>query len=137
MPEVTGAASAYRGAHTQPSEPHQPQRGGILGTMVNFLAFIYAEFKALCRSFYREAKTVIGTIGRRGWRPLIPWTLIAMGMAIAYRIAFGLPLPDVAPLLAAVAPFVLPTLMGQITRSKETLEGVANSGGLVNNAALS
>lgn len=87
---------------------------------------VYQEIKHLAGLGYREIKEIVGTVGRRGWRPLIPWTLIAMGMAIAYRIAFGLPLPNVAEVLGSVAPFVLPTIVGQWTRSIETRSGVAN-----------
>ena len=98
-----------------------------MGMFLGAVSAAYVEIKHLLGLAYSEFKHLVGTVGRRGWRPLIPWTLIAMGGAIAYRIALGLPLPDVAPLMAAVAPFVLPTVVGQWTRYRETTAGVANA----------
>lgn len=105
------------------------------------LLAIYAELKHLAGLAYREIKQVIGTVGRRGWRPLIPWIMIFMVGAIAYRIAMGLPLPNVAEVLAVLAPLAINVALGQWTRSIETRAGVANAapsptGGLVNNAAI-
>lgn len=76
---------------------------------------------------YAEIKEIVGSISRRGWRPLIPWMFIALGAAITYRIAIGLPLPQVPELLSVLGPLVIPTLLAQWTRSVETRAGVANA----------
>lgn len=89
------------------------------------------------RAFYRELKHVVGTIARRGWRPLLPWIFIFVAGGIGWRVVSGLPLTvDVVQLVGVLGPLVIPTVLGQWTRSIETRAGVANSGGIVNNAAL-
>lgn len=89
------------------------------------------------RAFYRELKHVTGTIARRGWRPLLPWIFIAVAGGIGWRVVMGLPLTvDVVQLVGVLGPLVVPTVLAQWTRSVETRAGVANSGGIVNNAAL-
>lgn len=89
------------------------------------------------RSCYREIKHVVGTVARRGWRPLLPWVFIFVTGGIGWRVVSGLPLTvDVVQLVGVLGPLVIPTVLGQWTRSIETRAGVANSGGLVNNGAL-
>lgn len=76
---------------------------------------------------YGEIKDLIGTVSRRGWRPLIPWMLIALMGVIIWRIAMGLPLPQVPELATALVPLAGASgLMGWF-RSREALQGVANS----------
>lgn len=89
------------------------------------------------RSVYREIKHVVGTIARRGWRPLLPWVFIFVAGGIGWRVVSGLPLTvDVVQLVGVLGPLVLPTVLGQWTRSIEARAGVANGGGIVNNDAL-
>lgn len=89
------------------------------------------------RSVYREAKQVIGTVARRGWRPILPWIFIFVAGGIGARVVAGLPLTiDVVQLVGVLGPLCVPTMLAQWTRSVETRSGVANSGGLVNNQAI-
>lgn len=94
--------------------------------VISAIRAAYAEVKHLLGLAYKELKHLIGTVGRRGWRPLIPWIMIFMVGAIAYRIAAGLPLPNVAEVLAVLAPLALNVALGQWTRSIEVRAGVAN-----------
>lgn len=91
------------------------------------------------RAIYRETKHIVGTVARRGWRPLLPWVFLAVAGGIGWRVVMGLPLSiDIVQLMGVLGPLVAPTLLAQWTRSRETMHGVANSdGGLINNAALS
>lgn len=113
------------------------------------LASLIASFSLACHVFgraavalaarvcYRESKHVLGTVVRRGWRPLLPWIFIAVAGGIGWRVVMGLPLSvDVVQLVGVLGPLVVPTLLGQWTRSIETRAGVANAGGLVNNQAI-
>lgn len=90
------------------------------------------------RAIYREAKHLVGTVARRGWRPLLPWIFILVAGGIGWRVVVGLPLTiSIEQLAGILGPLVIPTLLGQWTRSIETRSGVANNeGGLVNNSAL-
>lgn len=112
------------------------------------LAALIAAFSLACHVFgrevvarsahaaYRELKHVLGTIARRGWRPLLPWVFIFVAGGIGWRVVSGLPLTvDVVQLVGVLGPLVIPTVLGQWTRSVEARAGVAN-GGIVNNAAL-
>lgn len=90
----------------------------------------------LAHSGYREAKHMIGTAIRRGWRPLIPWVAIWIFAGLGWRMVQGLPIPGVIELVGVLGPLTLPTLLAQWTRSVETRSGVANGGGLVNPGAL-
>ena len=113
------------------------------------LAALIASFSLAChifgrsevanaaRSVYREIKHVTGTVARRGWRPILPWIFIFVAGGIGWRVVAGLPLTvDVVQLVGVLGPLVIPTVLGQWTRSIETRAGVANSGGLVNNTAI-
>lgn len=106
---------------------------------VSFLVFGRDETVAGVRAFYRELKQIVGTVARRGWRPLLPWIFIFVAGGIGARVVMGLPLSiDVVQLVGVLGPLCVPTMLAQWTRSVETRSGVANSdGGLVNNAALS
>jgi len=96
-----------------------------------------AEVAKASRAFYREVKHVVGTVARRGWRPILPWIFIFVAGGIGWRVVSGLPLTvDVVQLVGVLGPLVIPTVLGQWTRSIETRAGVANGGGLVNNGAL-
>lgn len=53
---------------------------------------------------YHWAKSQVADIVRGGWRPLIGWVGVYMMMGIAWRIAHGLPLPNVADILGAIVP---------------------------------
>lgn len=127
-------------------------RNAIEWGMVAFilaLAALIASFSLACHIFgraevasalcaaYRETKHVTGTVARRGWRPILPWIFIAVAGGIGWRVVMGLPLTvDVVQLVGILGPLVVPTLLGQWTRSVETRAGVANGAGLVNPAAL-
>ena len=77
-------------------------------------------------SAYREAKHLIGTGFRRGWRPLFPWVAIWIFAGLGWRIVNGLPIPGVVELLGVLGPITLPTMLAYWTRSVETRAGVAN-----------
>lgn len=75
---------------------------------------------------YGEAKDVIGTVTRRGWRPLIPWMFVAFMGVLIWRVALGLPLVNVPELATALVPLAGASgLMGWF-RSREVISGVAN-----------
>lgn len=118
-------------------------------SLILALATLIASFSLAChifgrtevanasRAIYRELKHVTGTVARRGWRPILPWIFIAVAGGIGWRVVMGLPLTvDVVQLVGILGPLVVPTLLGQWTRSVETRAGVANSGGLVNESAI-
>ena len=98
----------------------------LADTSVKAASASYAFAEKRLHSAYRETKHVTGTVVRRGWRPLIPWMFIALGAVIIYRIGAGLPLVDVAQLLAALGGLGVPAMLGQWTRSNEAVAGVAN-----------
>lgn len=77
---------------------------------------------------YAEAKEIIGTVGRRGWRPLIPWLFGALVAVIILRIANGQSLPDVPALTSAIVPLAGTTGFMAWFRSREALNGLANDG---------
>lgn len=89
------------------------------------------------RSVYRETKLVVGTVARRGWRPLLPWIFILVAGGIGARVVMGLPLSiDVVQLVGVLGPLCVPTMLAQWTRSRETMEGRANADPLVNPVAI-
>lgn len=95
------------------------------------------EVAKVSRAVYREIKHVVGTVARRGWRPILPWIFIFVAGGIGWRVVSGLPLTvDVVQLVGVLGPLVIPTVLSQWTRSIETRAGVANGGGLVNPAAI-
>lgn len=84
---------------------------------------------------YREAKHLIGTVFRRGWRPLIPWIAVWIFAGLGWRLVHGLPIPGVVELMGVLGPLTLPTMLAQWTRYRETISGVANATGLASNGA--
>lgn len=113
------------------------------------LAFLIASLSLACylvgrenvgaalRAVYREIKQVVGTVARRGWRPILPWIFIFVAGGIGARVVMGLPLTiDVVQLVGVLGPLCVPTMMAQWTRHRETREGVANTPPLVNPAAI-
>lgn len=62
------------------------------------------ELEKIVLAAYREIKALAGRVIRAGWRPLIGWVGVYMMAGIAWRIAHGLPLPNVADILGAIIP---------------------------------
>lgn len=62
------------------------------------------DLETYALAFYRELKTLTASMLRAGWRPLVGWAGVFMMFGIAYRIANGLPLPNVADICGAIIP---------------------------------
>lgn len=67
---------------------------------------------------------------RRGWRVVLPWVFLYAVAGLAYRMANGLPMPDVSAVVGVLAPLAGSTIVAQITRSIEVRQGI-NQGGSV------
>jgi hypothetical protein len=76
---------------------------------------------------YTETKTLVGTVGRRGWRPYIPWCFGALLTVLVARIAVGAPLPDAGTLGVLLGPLGAMTAHAVQCRSADYRAGVANS----------
>lgn len=98
---------------------HQLLGADVLGGLV----------RSLCKAMhaaYAETKALIGTLGRRGWRPYIPWCFGALFTVLIYRVAMGLPLPDAMTLGVLLGPMGALTAHCVQVRSAEYRAGVAN-----------
>lgn len=96
------------------------------------------ELERLALAIYHEVKSLAGQVIRGGWRPLIGWVGVYMMFGIAWRIAHGYPLPNVAEILGAIIPTMGVALMRSCEKYTEAKIGVTVSnfpgGGLVNHA---
>ena len=74
---------------------------------------------------------VAAAFARRGWRVVLPWVFLYAVSGLAYRMAHGLPMPDVAAIVGVLAPLAGSTIVAQITRSIEVRSGVSQGGSVM------
>lgn len=74
---------------------------------------------------------VAAAFTRRGWRVVLPWVFLYACVGLAYRMANGLPMPDVAAVIGVMGPLAGSTIVAQITRSIEVRSGVAQGGSVM------